>query len=586
MDSQRIASAIHSGVIRYLQNQRILPLSLTPQQSTQTRRIVDENLMAVSYSGGDPRELQRLATMRSIQKIQQMFQSQSQPQSIAEQQGMTTDDDFQRIVNETLRAREQQDRTLLGGVGGQPPKPIPVVPMPMPELPITSSASSALVNPNYAFSDLRQSQPSIPNLMVPPAPTDAQQSLQRLRPDSEYLFHNSSLIFRSADRDWTRPEQTRYDFIVKFGGETLVNDSFMQNLSGNFLYPRGATDVRRIGSATITSQFKNIQEIEITGIVLPNERLETFLQIDGRRAGGSVDCSFGSSLATLTMNALQYPFVVVRVDPLIGDTFSTTPSLRQSFGAFVFKESYGINSITPADPASTKTTTPTIPVNDSRGYFLMKPAHGQATKVFFPTPMSDIRSFKITICNPEGEPLSLEPDAYDVSQISTSPPCLMNDQSGNPLFLRVCLKQPFHRENLNIGERVRLNNVELTTASPTGAQIQLLSFLNRPSGHLVHAILRPGSGDVQFDPILDTSGSNYGYYQEILIPLPLMNPRTETGGRILRKLWEGETASSFTSTLPVLTGASLVNVSQQTTIFMNIKQRVVDSTPDIRPENI
>jgi hypothetical protein len=31
---------------------------------------------------------------------------------------------------------------------------------------------------------------------------------------------------------------------------------------------------------------------------------------------------------------------------------------------------------------------------------------------------------------------------------------------------------------------------------------------------------------------------------------------------------------------------SLVNVSQQTTIFMNIKQRIIDSTPDIRPENI
>jgi hypothetical protein len=608
MDTQRVGSVIHAAVVRYLQNQRILPLSLTPQQSAQTRRIVDENLSA-AYStgnaGGDPRELQRIATLRSIQRIQQVLQSgQGQVattrQTIAEQQGMMTDDDFQRIVNETVRAREQQDRTFLGGTTNTNPLlPLPLstpVPMPIPapvpveDLRIQSQSSLQSLsitppNPNNAFADLRQSQPSIPNLTVPPGATDSQLAVQRLRPDSEYLFQNSSLIFRSADRDWTRSDQTRYDFTVKFGGETIINEAFMQNLSGNFLYPRGATDVRRMGSATITSQFKNIQEIEITGIVLPNERLETFIQIDGRRSGGSVDCSFGSSLTTLTMNALQYPYIIVRVDPLIGDTFSTTPSIRQSFGAFVFKEAYGINSITPADPASTKSTTPTIPVNDARGYFLMKPAHGQATKVFFPTPMSDIRSFKITICNPEGEPLSVEPDAFDVSQISTSPPCIMNDQSGNPLFLRVTLTQPFHRENLNIGERVRLNNIQLTSASPTGTQIQLLNFLNRPSGHLVHGILRPGSGDVQFDPILDSSGSNYGYYQELLIPLPTLNPRTQSGGRIIRQLFDGETSSSFTSALALSSG-SLVNVSQQSTVFMNIKQRIVDSTPDIRPENI
>jgi hypothetical protein len=140
MDTQRVGSVIHAAVVRYLQNQRILPLSLTPQQSAQTRRIVDENLSA-AYStgnaGGDPRELQRIATLRSIQRIQQVLQSgQGQVattrQTIAEQQGMMTDDDFQRIVNETVRAREQQDRTFLGGTTNTNPLLPLSTPVPMP----------------------------------------------------------------------------------------------------------------------------------------------------------------------------------------------------------------------------------------------------------------------------------------------------------------------------------------------------------------------------------------------------------------------------------------------------------------------
>ena len=363
--------------------------------------------------------------------------------------------------------------------------------------------------------------------------------------ENEYNLH-----IYSADRDWvTNKSQNRYNFTVNFDPAN--------NGPGQTFSP----------SATV--KFKNITRIELVKTILPIEGIDI---IQTAAAGPTYSTA-------LNINVLSFPYLNVYIPELDTNNFGTDTYLNQAFAAL----QYDANWVTDNNSAS------------KGGFLAMIPKFLKCQKVYTPTPLATLRKLSISIQRPDGCLVSDTLDTLDVANIVSS--YWLTTATGGAktisattyalssgLYIWINTNTWFSRFMVNQGDRVQFKNLTFPGgyAGNAGAATDLLTFLQRPEGHLVVQIAY--SSGLTF-----TDGANaVGYANYIIIRSRMVDPTTgSTAVDTFGKL-DTTTNNTFLDTLSATDGATgrLINLSHQTTLVFRVITRDLDPTTRLRPDNI
>ncbi len=366
-----------------------------------------------------------------------------------------------------------------------------------------------------------------------------------------YKENEYNLFVYSADRDWVaNKNQNRYNFTVNFDPAN--------NGPGQTFAP------------TASVKFKNITRIELVKTILPIEGIDI---IQTAAAGPAYSTS-------LNINILSFPYLNVYIPELDTNNFGTDTFLNQAFASL----QYDANWVTDNNAAS------------KGGFLAMIPKFLKCQKVYTPTPLSTLRKMTISIQRPDGCLVSDTLDTLDVNAIVSS--YWLTTATGgvktiasttyalsSGLYIWINTSTWFSRFQVNQGDRVQFKNLSFPSSfsGNAGARDDLLTFLQRPEGHLVVQIAYESPALTFVD-----GQNNVGYANYIIIRSKMVDPTTgSTSVDTFGKL--GSTANNtFLDTLGTSDGATgrLINLSHQTTLVFRVITRDVDPTTRLRPDNI
>jgi len=365
-----------------------------------------------------------------------------------------------------------------------------------------------------------------------------------------YKENEYNLFVYSADRDWVaNKSQNRYNFTVNFDPAN--------NGPGATYAP----------SASV--KFKNITRIELVKTILPIEGVDIIQTVTN--ATGPV---YGTAL---NINVLSFPYLNVQIPELDTNSFGTDTYLNQAFATL----QYDANWVTDNNTAS------------KGGYLAMIPKFLKCQKVYTPTPLATMRKLSISIQRPDGCLVSDTLDTLDVNAIvssywingsgATVTGTDYDDTTGTYLWINTSTW--FSRFMVNQGDRVQFKNLSFPAsyAGNAAARDDLLTFLQRPEGHLVVQIAYSTAAPAYID-----GANSVGYANYIIIRSKMTDPTTgSTSVDTFGKL--GSTANNtFLNTLTPTNGATgrLINLSHQTTLVFRVITRDLDPTTRLRPDNI
>ena len=411
---------------------------------------------------------------------------------------------------------------------------------------ILNNSGLANANPTLALPDTVRIKPALP-----------QDNIIRQDDILAYKENEYNLFIYSADRDWLiNRNENRYDFSVLFDPA---------NNGSGFSY-----------SPTANIKFKNITRIELVKVILPIEGLDI---IQTRTVTGGTP-SYSTALNT---NVLSFPYLMVYIPELDTNNYGTDYNLEQSFGVIQYDANWVSDNLTAS----------------KGGFLAMIPKFLKCQKVYQPTPLATLRKLSIRIQRPDGTCVSSVPDTLDVSGLKSSynltncPSGTANvantayaDMSGNYIWIQS--KSWFSRFMVNQGDRIAFKGLAFPP-SYTGneaAKNDLLSFLERPEGHLVVAIAYSNlSGGTTFY----NDGSNIvGYSNYIIIRSKMTDPAT--GSVVPDTFGKLATAANNTflnSLCPTsISGGRLINLSHQVSLVFRVITRDLDPTTRIRPDNM
>ncbi len=396
--------------------------------------------------------------------------------------------------------------------------------------------------------------PTAPRLKAP------QQADNLIRQEDilAYKENEYNLHIYSADRDWlTNKNQNRYNFSVNFDPA---------NNSSGFSY-----------APTASVKFKNITRIELVKSILPIEGIDIIMT----RSLSSGTTLFGTSLNT---NVLSFPYLNIYIPELDTNNFGTDTNLQQAFGVV----QYDANWVTDNNAAS------------KGGFLAMIPKFLKCQKVYTPTPLATLQKMSIRIQRPDGCLVSDTLDTLDISGFKSSYnlsacPAGANtnntsyaDTSGNYIWIQTGTW--FSRFMVNQGDRIQLKGITFPTgyAGNTGARDDLITFLQKPDGHLVVAIGYT-TKQVNSSTIFYNDGPNMvGYANYIIIRSKMKDPTTGSTQPDTFGLLSSSANNTFLDTLCTagLTQGRLINLSHQTTLVFRVITRDLDPTARLRPDNV
>lgn len=366
-----------------------------------------------------------------------------------------------------------------------------------------------------------------------------------------YKENEYNLFVYSADRDWVvNKNQNRYNFTVNFDPAN--------NGPGQTYAP----------SASV--KFKNITRIELVKTILPIEGIDVIQTVTN--ASGPV---YGTAL---NINILSFPYLNVYIPELDTNNFGTDTYLNQAFASL----QYDANWVTDNNTAS------------KGGFLAMIPKFLKCQKVYTPTPLATLRKLSISIQRPDGCLVSDTLDTLDVANIVSSyylgvtagPYAGTDYDDTTGTYIWINTNTWFSRFQVNQGDRVQFKNITFPAAyaGNAGARDDLISFLQRPEGHLVVQIAYSSTG-----PISYTDGANsVGYANYIIIRSKMTDPTT--GSTTVSTFGNLSTAANqaFLATLTPTDGATgrLINLSHQTTLVFRVITRDLDPTARLRPDNV
>jgi hypothetical protein len=405
------------------------------------------------------------------------------------------------------------------------------------------------VNPLMRF----MSPPSIqndpnanPTLALPmtPAPRGPLQQDFIIRQDDiiSYKETEYNLIIYSADRDWlNNTRETRYNFSVNFDPA---------NNQQGFNY-----------SPSSNKKFKNISRIELVKAILPTEGLDTL-----------VIQSSGTTNTTSKLNALSFPYIIVRIPELDNNNFGTDTYLDNSFGVLQYDANW-----------YTDTT------NLTDGYLAMIPKFMKCQKSYTPTPLATLTKLSIEMQRPDGTPLSAIADTLSISRIfigGTGPnalptgylSALYDDNSG---YLFLVTSTYFSQWTFAQGNRIQIRGLDASqiTGGTTQAGIDLVQYLQSnslPIAGIANSGTSPGDGP-----------NTVGYANIIIVRTSHDDPTT--GSTAINYFGGGSVAydalgvSLKTTTF---TSGKLINLTHQTNLVLRIITRELDPTARVRPDNL
>jgi len=399
---------------------------------------------------------------------------------------------------------------------------------------------------------LSQVQPS----MVQPSQVQQKDFLQKQEDLVKYRETEYNLVINSKDRDWVNGKnQNRYNFSVQLGGTR----------------PQG-TQLQ----TTITNMFRNITRIEFIKTVIPVEGLDlvTMQNCDGsgNPLGGAFDQGFYSALAL--------PYVQVMMDEIVGNNYGTNDTIDRSLAICQYDAAWRSECVS----AGTLT---------NRGYTLFFPKFMKAQRVYAPTPLASLQKMSFQILTPENQILSKTPDSAPVNTFFFGPmldpssnSCYAkSDVSGDYLFLQTSTW--FSLWAFSQIDKIQMAGLDIDVSSNLALQNtakQFISWIQREEGHVI-----VGIGHTPLDAssnTIDDGPNECGYANWIIIRNRFLD--ASQTGTCLRNYFGSDTDESAlqdllaTSTL----GGAVLNLSRQVQFVMRIITRELDSTSNLRPDNI
>ena len=379
------------------------------------------------------------------------------------------------LYESAKKAREQEAARQAQGQGQERDKSVTTL----------VSPAQTDINPLMRF----MSPPSIqndpnanPTLALPmiPAPRGPLQQDFITKPDDiiSYKETEHNLIIYSADRDWlNNTRETRYTFSVNFDPA---------NNQQGFNY-----------SPSSNKKFKNISRIELVKAILPTEGLDTIVAQDGSGA-----------VTTSKLNALSFPYIIVRIPELDNNNFGTDTYLDNSFGVLQYDANWYTDN-----------------TNLTDGYLAMIPKFMKCQKSYTPTPLATLTKLSIEIQRPDGTPLSAVTDTLTISNIyignnfpsSTIISALYGTNNG---YLFLTTSTYFSQWTFAEGNRIQIQGLDASqiTGGSTQAGRDLVQYLQNNSLPIVgiaHSVTNAADGP-----------NAVGYANVIIVRTSYVDPTT------------------------------------------------------------
>jgi len=434
----------------------------------------------------------------------------------------------------------------------------------LPRLEITETASSNPVPPQAT---------AAPELLAP-RPQDyiiPQEDVVKYR-ETEY-----NIFLTSSDRDWLRnTAESRYNFSVNFN-----------------------TGSKRIGypfNAALQERFRNIQRIEFVKAILPIESLVALPRATANTGNGVYD-------VTRVINVFSLPFMGVRIAELNNNGFSTKPEEDNTFAIVQYDTTWGSDLSAPVPAASLGGAAPgsLAPMTKS-GYTGVIPKFLKTQKVYTPTPLATLQKLSIRMETHEGSLLSSDSDVWTIRRVCLSsslnsltvsaPSFNTNYQDpasgGNYAnsYIFVQTNAFFMFSAISEGDHIQFQGYAPTTTSP--AATDFASFLNRSAGHYVVATAYTAVNASGVPSTSVTDGRNAaGYCNVIILRSRFNDPSTGSVSRENALFGGNETGlAAALNGEANQTGAALINLSRQTHVVLRLITRDMDSSSNIRPDNV
>jgi hypothetical protein len=456
------------------------------------------------------------------------------------------DEDPVVLMQRLQKQRDEQARAMGLSVPAPAPAPAPAAP---PRLEITEMPPSA------AHPVPPQAEAAPP--LLAPRPQDyiiPQEDLIKYRETELNLF------ITSADRDWLRnTAENRYNFTVNF------NTAMSRN---GFSY-----------NAAIQKRLRNIQRIEFVKVIVPIEPLTTLVRMP----------SSGVFDTTRVVNVFSLPFVGVRIAELETNGFSTNPDEDNTFAIVQYDTTWSSDLSAPALPG-----TDPAPVLTKSGYTTMIPKFLKSQKVYSPTPLATLQKLSLRMERHTGEIISSDSDVWSIQRVvlsdaftSIGTDATVYNSAGiqnSYVFLQTSKYFPFGA--IGEGDLLYIQGALFSTVST--AANDFTTWLNRKEGHYVVATAHVGAGGAV------TDGRNaVGYCNVIVLRSRFDDPSTGSVARTTAYFGGSAGAeSAFATALdtpatePAQTGAALLNASRQTHYVLRVITRDLDSSSNIRPDNV
>lgn len=295
-------------------------------------------------------------------------------------------------------------------------------------------------NPTLALPDAIRTRPVLP-----------QDTIKKQDDIVSYRENEYNLFLYSSDRDWTvNNTENRYNFSVNFDPAN--------NRTG-------------FGFSTSTNiKFKNIVRIELVKAIIPREGIDIVpTQVSG--TGYNTD---------LNIDALSFPYLMIRIPELDTNNFGTNNNVDNSFGIVQYDANWMADNST-----------------NNRGYLAMIPKFMKCQKVYYPTPLSTLQKLSIQIQRPDGNLVNDDLDTLTIQlvtfsgQLSSFPPgstvtgTLYATADNGYIWMRTTTW--FSKFAFSQGDRIVIKNVAFrnSTFNNTLAATDFINYLQRSKGHVI-----------------------------------------------------------------------------------------------------
>lgn len=470
--------------------------------------------------------------------------SRAEDRVLESKQDAFEDEDPVVLMQRMQKQRNEQARSL--GIAPEPSN--------LPKLEIRDDSVPSAMNPVPP-------QAEAPPPLLAPRPQDyiiPQEDIVKYR-ETEY-----NIFLTSSDRDWYRnTAENRYNFTVNFNTGTK-RQGFPYN-------------------AALQERFRNIQRIEFVKVILPVESLTTLPRLV---PGTSVTVD-----TSRVLNVFSLPFIGVRIAELNNNGFSTNPSEDNTFAIVQYDTTWSSDLLAPSSSAGGS------PALTKSGFTGFIPKFLKTQKVYAPTPLATLQKLSIRMENHAGELLSSQSDVLSVKRICLSDAVTTIGSGTNSSiyksanlpstpqngFLYVQTSSYFSFGAIAEGDTILFQGYTPATVSSAASDFQ--NYVNQSAGHVVVATAYKSGSSIK-------DGRNeLGYSNIIILQSRYEDP---TSGSVKRSFFGdsqgGEAAFQVVlddrAAEPDQTGASLINLSRQTHVVLRIITREMDSTSNIRPDNV